>query len=216
MTTQPVFNVRPFGNCLQLVPIPTPPICIEQSEICIQQLQNFLNATRPIDNGGCITSDINFRAAIYFGDDDNFVGFLDPALDYRTQFLLNLFPTSVITPPPFVTINLQQVGIIQRIVSGGAGTITEEELTCIINSIPSTFNRCQNRDSLTSQQIEARARALISTTDQVEIFSENGGPQPVFIKDAKPGIIIATDAGTGPYLSVSAFSTCFVAALTSS
>ena len=215
MTTQ-VFNVRPVGNCLQLVPVPTPSTCTEQSEICIQQLQNFLNAVRPVDNGGCISSLPDFDVIVVAGDLDVEDVFLNPALDYRTQFILTGFNTTALTSPANAIFNLSQVGIIVRpIVSDPIVlTITDPELTCIINSIPSTFNRCQNSNSFSAQQIEAAATALISTTSSVTIASENtGNLSDLFIRAVKPGIIIATSPGTAPYEFVAAFSTCFVSSI---
>lgn len=47
MTTQRVFGVQPEGACLRVVPLPTPTPCTTQGEICVRQLQNFLNAIRP-------------------------------------------------------------------------------------------------------------------------------------------------------------------------
>ena len=218
MTTQ-VFGVRPVGNCLQIVPLPTsptPPACINQSDICIQQLQNFLNAIRPIANGGCITSDIPFNVSIFAGDEDNTAGvFLNPALDYRTQLILTAFGTPDLTPPADAIFNLLQVGIIIR--NGpepGVAVITDLELTCIINSLGTTFNRCQDLSSSAAQQIEAAATALISTTTPVSIISENTTIfLDTFIRAVRPGIIISTDSAAAPYASVFAYSTCFVSSL---
>ena len=205
MTTQ-IF-VRPLGNCLQLIPLPIPSPCIKQSDICIQQLQNFLNAVKPSTTGGCITSDFALQVNLYAGDGDVNSGFLDPSLDYRTQFILTVFNDMNLTLPPLAIYNLCQVGIIQRV-----GPINDDQLTCIINTIPSTFNRCP--DSLASQQLEAAATGLISTTDPVNINSENGSTLgPSFIRAVKPGIIITTQPGTAPYVAVIAYSTCFISSI---
>ena len=208
-----VFGVRPLGNCLQIVPLPTftptltltptPTPCINQSDICIQQLQNFLNVVKP--GGGCVLGTTVFEVSVAVGDLTTLLGFLDPTLDYRTQFILTL--SDIPSQLTFI-VNLIQVGVIFT-------AYDVDDVQCIIDQIPSTFNRCQDPPSLAAQQLEAAATALIDA--EVTIFSENTnafsieggvGGFNVTIRAVKPGIIIATAAG-----QVYAFSTCFVSAI---
>lgn len=218
MTTQPVFNVRPVGNCLQLVPVPTTPACITQNQICVQQLQNFLNAIR--FGTGCIPApadpvDPDFAILIGAGDSDinSDPAFIDPAIDYRNTLILRTFADPTLATPSAIY-NLTQVGFI-GIISQTTATISETQLQCIINTLTPTFDKCQDLNSSAAQQIEAAATSLINPPVPVLILSENtiAGIGSLFIKAVLPGIIIATDTATAPYDSVIAYSTCYISSI---
>lgn len=218
------FAVRPVGHCFQLVPLPiqstptpTPTPCIDEESLCVQQLQNFLNTIRP--GGPFIPAGTNFGVSIFSGDFDLKSGFLDPTLNFNNQFILSIFDDPTLTPPARVIVNLCQVGVI--IVAIG---MEEEQISRIIDSIPSTFNRCTNFHSLCTQQLETAAATLIG--EQVEIFSENTNNISIdptslsvvlrghrsTLRGVKPGIIINSIRVAGQDLAI-ALSTCFISSI---
>lgn len=176
MTTQQVFDVWPFGNCLQIVPLstststPTSTPCTTQDQICVQQSQNFLNAIRP--GTWCIPAPADptnpeCGILVAAGDFDiNQFGplFINSITGYRNLLILCTFADPTVATP-FAIYNLTQVWIIS-LGSLTVPTITDVPLTCIMDILTPTFNRCQDLNSSAAQQIEAVANSLIDQLTQ--------------------------------------------------